>query len=171
MATQTYCTRTELEEIAAQHGIDAFVDDDRDGLVSTTEETYVTAAIRRAASKINFKLARRYKQSDLVGNDFLKDANAWLGICEIMRRRANPQIDSWQSQCDEFTDMLDEIQAERADIPGLVESIEHIGTVSNHRPERWRGTMKARVSRQESTGADPQESRKRKTSIRKRDGS
>lgn len=165
MAVQTYCDRDDLEAIVSKHGVDAFVDDDQDGLISATEETYVTFAIERAATQINMYLQRRYKAADVVNNDWLTGANAALAVCLIVKRRGNPDITSLTEECDDYTGWLDGIKNKEFDLPNQSPSVDNTPTVSNFRVELWRSTMKPRVSRQESTGSDPDKSRLRKTAV------
>lgn len=169
MAVQTYCVRADVEAIISKHGVDAFVDDDQDGLVSTTEESYVTAAIERAATKINFYLQRRYKQADIVSNDWLTFANAVMAACNTSTRRGNPDIASLQAECDDYIGWLEDIQNKQADLPNQTPSADFTATVTNYDVERARGTMPVRVVQAESTGEEPDTSRKRKTARQIRD--
>lgn len=165
MAVQTYCDRDDLDAIVSKHGIDAMVDDDQDGLISSTEETYVVFAIERAATQINMYLQRRYKAADVVNNEWLKGANAAMAVCLIVKRRANPSSPSLEEECDDYMGWLDGIKTKEFDLPNQSPSVDMTPTVSNFRPELFRSVMKPRVSRQESTGTDPDKSRLRKNAV------
>src|SRR6187401_805064 len=65
MATQIYCTKTDIEAIWPAATLLASVDDDTNGSLSATELGYIDRAIERAANFINARLEMRYALADL----------------------------------------------------------------------------------------------------------
>lgn len=161
MATTTYCVQSDVEAVLSEFGLSARVDDDRDDTIGTTEALIVTAMIRQAAGRMNSRLQKRYKLSDLVDNDWCKDTNAWIAARNFTLRRGGAPPTGLETMVQELFSELDSIRDNDADVPDISESFEAIPTVSNFTVEPFRRHAKVRVIERISTGEKPAGNRKR----------
>lgn len=161
MATTTYCTQADVEAVLSEFGVLARADDDRDDTLGTTDAASVTAMIRMAAGRMNSRLQKRYKLSDLVGNDWCRDTNAWIAARFLCARRGMAPPDSLEIIVQELFGELDRIRDNDADVSDIKESFEAIPTVSNFTVEPFRRHAKVRVIERISTGEKPAGKRKR----------
>ncbi len=168
MATTTYCLRADVESVLSAHAVDRMVDDDMDGAVEADEEAHVTTAIARAASRNNSRVQKRYKLADLSGNDWMTFVNASIAAQTLSRRRGNGVPPSLQEEVDEYLSDLDDIRADRIDIPEQASSFDYAPAVSNFEVQRGFGLAPVRVSTQLSTGADPDSSLRRYIAFQRR---
>ena len=168
MATTTYCLRADVEAVLSVHGVNRMADDDMDGVVEAVEEAYVTTAIERAASRINSRITKRYKLSDLSSNDWMRFVNASVAAQLLARRRGNSVPPSLQEEVDEYFADLTDIQAGRLDLPEQAASFDFAPTVSNFEVRRGCGAVPVRVSIETSTGDDTASSLKRFLAFRGR---
>ncbi len=161
MATTIYCTQSDVEAVLSEFGFLARIDDDRDDTIGTTEAAIVTAMIRKAAGRMNSRLQKRYKLSDLVNNDWCKDTNAWLAAWYVTARRGGAAPPGIAEEYNNLLTELDAIRDNDADVPDISESFEAIPTVSNFTVEPFRRHAKVRVIERISTGEKPAGNRKR----------
>src|SRR5438067_7386864 len=129
--TQTYCTRSDIEAIWPPASVLASVDDDGNGMLSVTEEAYITRAIERAANFINARLEQRYRLSDLAANTWCRDANAALAAYWLSTRRADPPPAHLQQQYDAYVAELADIAAGKSKVPQATESFDLTPSVTN----------------------------------------
>lgn len=116
MATQTYCTLSDIESIVSSHVLLRILDDNEDGTSSTAENVRLTNAIEQAASQINVQLKARYRLTELVGSDWCKWCNAWLAVSILVRRRGNPELSSIEEEADRWREQLDSVRLGRISI-------------------------------------------------------
>src|SRR5438093_13174295 len=120
--TQTYCTRSDIEAIWPPASLVASVDDDGNGTLSATEESYITRAIERAANFINSRLEMRYRLTDLATSTWCRDANAAIAAYWLATRRGAAAPAQLQQQYDAYVAALAEIAAGRLKVPQQAES-------------------------------------------------
>lgn len=160
MPTQTYCTRADVEALWSATALVRSVDDDADGTLSATEESYIDRAIERAANRMNSHLEMRYRLIDLATNTWCRDANSLLAAYLLATRRGNPAPDQLQEQYEQLSGDLQEIRNGRLVVPQAGESLETIGTVSNFTVDPRRSHAKVRRVNETSTGSPPSAGRK-----------
>lgn len=163
MAIQTYCDRSDLEDIIGAAAVFASIDDDQNGVESASETLLVTRAIERAANKINGYVEHQYKLADVAANEWLTWANAVMACYALRTRRNNPAEQSITDDYNEVSRMLIEIRWGRDQLPNQAPSFNHLPTVSNFQPELNKGVMPIRVDEEESTGNTPSGAVKRFT--------
>lgn len=128
---QTYCTKPDIEALWTPAAVLASVDDDASGVLSATEEGYITRAIERAAERMNAYLEERYVLSELATNTWCRNTNAAIAAYLLSIRRGNSAPVPFQSQYDGLMSDLFEIAAGRLKVPQAKESVETIPSVSN----------------------------------------
>jgi len=131
MATQTYCTKTDIEAIWPAASLLASVDDDTSGSLSATEEGYITRAIERAANLMNARLELRYTLSDLASNKWCRDANAAIAAYWLATRRGDPAPAQLTQQYTAYVADLADIAAGKLKVPGAIESYDQTPGVTN----------------------------------------
>lgn len=131
MTTQTYCVKTDIEAIWPPAELLASVDDDINGILSATEDGYITRAIERAANAINSRLEIRYSLADLAGNAWCRDANAAIAAYWLSTRRGAAAPAQLQQQYDAYIAALDDIAKGRLKIPQAMESFDMTPGVTN----------------------------------------
>ena len=129
--TQTYCTRSDIEAIWPPANLLASVDDDANGTLSATEESYITRAIERAANFINARLEMRYRLTDLATSTWCRDANAAIAAYWLATRRGVAAPAQLQQQYDAYVAALAEIAAGRMKVPQQAESFAATPGVTN----------------------------------------
>ncbi len=150
----SYCDEDDVKSILSEHGVNAFTDDDLDGV---SDGTLVQDAIDRvAAIDIDFVLNQRYRLADLANNEWCRWANAILAACAITERRNMPGSESLSRLRTTILEQLKGIGQGARKLPGEPERFDHLPAVTNYHPERWRGDMPIRAVRERSTGDDPQ---------------
>jgi len=145
MSTQTYCTKADIEAIWPPADLTASVDDNANGILSATEEGYITRAIERAANAINSRLEMRYRIADLVGNEWCRDANAAIAAYWLSTRRGAAAPAHLQQQYDAYIAALEDIAKGRLKIPQAIESFDVTPGVTNfeiHLDEPYRKAQK-----------------------------
>jgi len=165
MATQTYCDRDDVEDILSDAGVLAMIDDDEDAAEAGTETLRITAAIERAAERMNFWLARRYTLRDLASNAWCKWANATLAALKLSTRRNNPAPQSLVDEANDIMEMCKAVAEQPlAVIPDQPESFDMRPTVTNPRVDRgfW-DESPVKVDPELSTGPKPADGIKRST--------
>jgi phage gp36-like protein len=141
MATQIYCTRSDIEAIWPPADVVASVDDDVNGTLSATESGYIDRAIERAANFINARLEMRYRLSDLAANTWCRDANAAIAAYWLSTRRGAAAPAQLQQQYDAYVAELVAIVAGSMKLPQQAESFDGMPGVSNFAirlDEPWR---------------------------------
>jgi len=151
----TFCTRSDIEAIWSPQAVLRAADDDHDGALSATEETYIDRAIERAAGRMSAALEMRYALADLDGNSWCRDASAALAAYLLATRRGNPAPDHIQEQYEAYLSDLDEIRLGRLKVPGVRETYEASPTVTNFDTQLTAGRSKVRRVHQTSTGQPP----------------
>lgn len=131
MPTQTYCTKADIEAIWPPANLISSVDDDTNGILSPTEDSYITRAIERAANLINSRLEMRYQLADIAANAWCRDANAALAAYLLSTRKSAAAPAHLQQQYDAYLAALDEIAAGRLKIPQAIESFDITPGVTN----------------------------------------
>jgi phage gp36-like protein len=129
--TQTYCTRADIEAIWPPTSLLASVDDDANGTLSATEESYITRAIERAANFMNAKLELRYRLTDLAANAWCRDANAAIAAFWLATRRGDPAPAQLAQQYDAYAAALSAIAAGWLKVPQASESFDTAPGVTN----------------------------------------
>jgi phage gp36-like protein len=109
----------------------ASVDDDGNGTLSATEESYITRAIERAANFVNARLEQRYRLSDLATNTWCRDVNAALAAYWLSTRRADPAPAHLQQQYDAYVAQLTDIAANKSKVPQALDSFDLTPSVTN----------------------------------------
>ncbi len=145
MATQIYCTKTDIEAIWPPAELLASVDDDGGGTLSATELGYIDRAIERGANFINARLEMRYRLNDLAANTWCRDANAALAAYWLSTRRGDPAPDHLQQQYDAYVTALTEIAAGRLKVPQQVDSFDTSPGLLNFEIDLGQPYRKARV--------------------------
>ena len=159
--TTTYGTRAGIESIMSPATLLAHIDDDQTGTESAGETAHVTNAIERAAVRINMAVSRQYDLADVTSNTWLVWANNVLAAEMLYARRGNPAPQSIMDAAKEIESLLTEIQWGRASLPEQVPSYDFGPAVTNFHVEPGRRIAPVRVSREESTGANPEPGVKR----------
>ncbi len=156
MAT-TYCTRSDVDFVLSNHGVDAAIDDNIDAAVSPTTETpFIADAIEQAADDMNAMIEQRYKLSDLSGNTWCKWANARLAAAALMTRRGNPLPPSLAGQVDQVQSVLEGVLAGSRKIPNQSDSFETIPASTNYLAKRAaRHSSPVQVDRDTTTRTAP----------------
>ena len=131
MSTQTYCTQSDIEAIWPPASLLASVDDDANGMLSPTEEGYITRAIERAANLLNASLEMRYRLADLAANAWCRDANAAIAAYWLSTRRADPAPAHLQQQYDAYVAQLADIAAGKSKVPQALDSFDLTPSVMN----------------------------------------
>jgi phage gp36-like protein len=129
--TQTYCTKADVEAIWPAASLLARVDDDTNGSLSATEESYITRGIERAANLINARLEVRYRVADLALNSWCRDANAAIAAYLLSTRRGAAAPAHLQEQYDAYVDALEDIALGKQKVPEQGESFSALPTVAN----------------------------------------
>ena len=160
MTTQTYCIKSDLEAILSPSTVLRLADDDETGTLSNDQEGYITAAIERAAGKMNSFLDTRYQLSDLASNQWCQDANAVIAIAYLAERRSNDIPASILREFNQYLSDLGDIQAGRMKIPQQLESVETIPTVTNFATDLRAKRNKVKRVDLTSTGSVPPSGRK-----------
>lgn len=155
MTVQTYCSTDNLKSIMGEAGFVAALDDEENGVLSAQAELYATAAIERAAVKINAMVRHQYILADVASNDWLKWANAAYAVYELRCRKMNPAEASVDDNYQEAKDMLVEIRWGRQQLPEQSPSFDYLPTVSNLKVVPKANPGPVRVDLQESTGSAP----------------
>lgn len=158
--TQTYCTKSDIESLWTPALLLASVDDDASGTLSPTEVGYITAAIERAAGRMNAYLEQRYKLADLAGNAWCRDANAAIAAYLLSIRRGTSAPAPFQLQYDALMSDLYEISRGLLCVPDVPQSLETIPIVSNFRIDPRHSRAKVRRVSEISSGSPPGGSRK-----------
>jgi len=160
MSVQSYCIKADLEAIASVTTIIRLVDDDEDGSLSQTEEGYVTAAIERAASRMNSYLQSRYRLSELTDSGWCRDANAVLALAYLFGRRGGSVPDDLVCEADRYLADFVSIRDGQLQIPQQAESLDMLPTVTNFDTDLRAHRTKVRRVEQTSTGSLPSGTRK-----------
>ncbi|HZL88953.1 MAG TPA: phage protein Gp36 family protein [Pirellulaceae bacterium] len=158
--TQTYCTKPDIEALWTPALLLASVDDDTSGTLSPTEEAYITAAIERAAGRMNAYLEQRYPLADLAGNAWCRHANAAIAAYLLSIRRGTSAPAPFQLQYDALLSDLYDISRGRLNVPEAPQTLEMIPTVSNFRIDPRHSRAKVRRVAEISSGSPPPGSRK-----------
>jgi uncharacterized protein DUF1320 len=158
--TQTYCAKPDIESLWTPALLLASVDDDSSGTLSPTEEGYITAAIERAANRMNAYLEQRYKLADLAGNAWCRDANAAIAAYLLSIRRGTSAPAPFQLQYDALMSDLYDISRGRLNVPQATQTLEMIPTVSNFRIDPRQSRAKVRRVSEISSGSPPGGGRK-----------
>lgn len=156
MAVVPYATRTELEHIWSEFGVDVRLDDDDDGVA---QSGLVAAVLEEATVKVNYHLLARYSVATLAASAWVKWAAANIAACLLARRRGNPIPEAMQADCDEYLDALKEIKAGSTDLPadaGLASpEFDSMPSVSNLTVDGRYRRRKVRRVASTSTGSPP----------------
>ena len=154
----TFCSQVDVDYIWSSQGVDWRVDDDETGSIEADEEaTWMTRAIEQGANEIVSLLSRKYLMEPLVGNKFLRDANAALAACWLARRRGNAVPGSIQMECDYYREWLKvyagygslELGLPPLTLPGAVPMFSAQPLVVSYAYDKWQ--QKAKVRRIEET--------------------
>jgi hypothetical protein len=135
-----------------------------DGAESAAETLIVTSIIERAAVEMNHALYQQYVLSELADNDWCKWCNATLTAYYLFQRRGNAPPASIIEDAQRFRESLEQIRWGRDSVPEQSPSFDHTPTVTNFRPEIHKTDNPVRVSKDESTGPEPEGNRKREYS-------
>ena len=152
MAAITYCVQADIESILSVAMVKRLTDDNEDGALSVTENSYVTDAIDVAATKMNATLEMRYTLSELAANDWCKWCNATLAAAVLSKRRANFVPPSIDSDAEEYKEVLKDIKAGKMKVPQASDSFGPLPMVSNMVIDMGNRHNKLRVDTSESTG-------------------
>jgi hypothetical protein len=163
MATQTYCSISNVEEVLSAQGATAFVDDDETGSRSTAEAAFATTMIEYAAERINMQIGMVYVLSDVVGNGWLKYANAYLAAGNLVQRRGMPLTPSLASQIDQIIEQLGQVVTGALRLPQQNPSFDTLPTVTNFKIDLSNADTATPVHVAASTGPAPVGNRKRFT--------
>ncbi len=128
------------------------VDDDEDGSNDATELTYITAAIDWGSSQIDCYLVKRYTLSDLSSSTFLKFINAVFAARNLAIRRWQNVPTAIAQMYDESVELLQDIARGYKDIPDVIESFNHMPTVTNYWTQFWSSVTPVRTQDCENTG-------------------
>jgi len=159
----TYCTTDDVRSLISIEGALAYSDDDESGANSAAELAYITAAIEWGASQIDFYLVRRYDLDDVTSSNFLKFVNVVFAARNLAVRRFQGIHESIGTLYDEAVEMLRDIKANRSDIPDVIESYNHLPTVTNYWTQFWSSSTPIRVVDGESTGSADWDGQKKRT--------
>ena len=133
-------------------GVEAFGDDDISGSLSATESGYLDFMIDKAASVLDLHLVKRYDLADLTTSNFMRFANAVLAARAIFARRGEGAPESVMREFDEFMDYLVAIRDNIMEIPDVIDSFNHLPTVTNFWTDFTKTVSPVRVQDAESTG-------------------
>ncbi len=150
----TYCTSADVQAIISIEAALSFSDDNESGDNSATELTYITFCIERAASVIDAYLVKRYALDDLTSSTFLKFCNAIMAAKYLTTRRLEGVATSIMEDYDEFIGLLKDIGQGLKDIPDVIDSFNHLPTVTNYWVQFTKGVTPVRVVDSESTGEE-----------------
>lgn len=89
-----YATRDDLVEWMSQAGLTGRVDDDGAGVISPDDEVFITKALYRATSRVNFYLLKRYSASDLATDWLVNEWTCCVASHTLACRRGNPSPSS-----------------------------------------------------------------------------
>jgi phage gp36-like protein len=131
MATQIYCTKSDIEAVWPAGSLLASVDDDSSGTLSATELSYIDRAIERAANFINARLEQRYRLYDLAANTWCRDANAAIAAYWLSTRKGAAAPAHLQQQYDAYVAALGDIVNGRIKLPEQAESFDVTPGVTN----------------------------------------
>ena len=161
MATQTYCTASDVKDVISDVGYDLTVDDNENGLIATAEDTYATNAIERAAANMNAYLGQRYVLSELASSDWCKWVNADWAAMLLFERRNNP-AGALEAKVAGHREMLEQIRDGHARVPDVVSSLAKRPSVSNFGVDRSRCDTPTPVDVAASTGGNQNGNLKRR---------
>lgn len=164
MASQSYCSRTDIENIMGPAAVLASIDDDQDQVESAADTAALTAIIDRAANEMNQMIRHQYVLADVAGNDWLVYAQATIVVYRLRTRRNNPAEGSVEEEYRSVMRLLKEVRWGREQLPDQSPSYDHLPSVSNFSPQLFRQDAPIRVSEEESTTTAPVGNRKRNTS-------
>lgn len=155
MATQTYCTREDIESVWTPTAVLHCADDDLSGTLSPTEEQHIARAIERAAGIMNGLLEVRYDLADLVASTWCRDCNAALAAYLLAIRRDEDLPAGIVAEYARYLRDLAEIRAGQQRVPQVIASDRHAPTVSNFAIDLRQSRAKVRRVRELSTGDAP----------------
>lgn len=121
-----------VQQLLSVEGLLYREDDDLDQLPEEINEVRVIDwCIDHASRKVDFYLGQRYDPSGFAANEWVKHATTVLAACAVTLRRGNPIPESLKALCDEWTEMLKQVQDGFAIAPGLIPLNNHPILVSN----------------------------------------
>lgn len=152
MAAIIYCVQADVESILGATFVKRRGDDNEDGALSTTELSYVTDAIDRAATTMNATLEMRYTLSELSGNDWCKWCNAIIAAVFVSERRGNNIPPSTAREYDKYQEDLKGIKSGKMKVPQASDNFGPSPMVSNMLIDMGNHRNQIRVDTSESTG-------------------
>lgn len=114
-----YCTLADIKELLSVNGTIGRADDDNDGSISATEQTYFDRAINWATSRVNLYCLAKYAASELVTSALV---NEWAVLCAaywLSCRRGNPPPGSFDDLYKSAIDDLKLIHSGSFQIPDI----------------------------------------------------
>lgn len=128
-----YCTQADIEAVWNPAAVLASVDDDSSGDLNATELAHLARAIDRASNEIDAWLARRYSPAALAGNAWCRDAAAVIAAYFLAIRTTDPAPTTLREQYLSRLSDLQEIAADRRDLPNLPRGAGELPALSNFR--------------------------------------
>lgn len=117
MSLVPLCSVDDVTSIISDFAVNANVDDNRTGELSTDERQFLADAIEQATSRIQFALAQWYNLSTLPGNTWLKWCCAVISAVRLFRRRGDTAPDGLINTYNEYVTDLQAVQDNKAIIP------------------------------------------------------
>ena len=121
-----YATRADVESIFSSQGIDWRLDDNDDATTGTTEQGYLTDAIREATDIVNQYALTHYDEAQLSTSRVVTRWTAWIACFLLSRRRGNEA---------QFTDEYLAITEELTRVRSGQQAIPRLATRANFFPQ------------------------------------
>lgn len=161
--SRAYCTKEDVDDILSEDGTEARYDDDHDAELSADELARIDRVIIRASVMVGSKLKRRFKtMAGFEGGnppastpESVRYMTAVIAAYYTSMRRGNPVSEEIRSLYREALEWLDKI-ARGDELPiDLHEQMDNTSFVSNFNVDGSYRTSKVRVTRPNSTRAEP----------------
>ena len=121
-----FTTRDELESIAAQAGVDLYVDDNDDGTVSAAEEELVDECIWEATDEMAMDLLHVYTHDVLETSQWVRRQTSYLALHKLSERRNNPSV---------YKGKIIKLEKKRRDIRNGLDYIPRIAPKDDYNPK------------------------------------
>lgn len=132
MATQTYCSISDVQAILGNYSTTRYLDDDEDTNLSSGESSNGDSCITMTASQMNAELFRRYRSADLASSDWCKYCNAYLAAQLIARRRGNAPPPALEDEAERYRTWLRDIRYGRMNLPDTPLGVDPTPGTSNY---------------------------------------
>lgn len=132
MATQTYCSISDVYSIMGTYFVTRSLDDDEDATLSAAESAYGDTCISIVASQMNSNLYRRYKADELVSSEWCKFCNMILVAPMIAKHRGNAAPQALEDEAERYRAWLKDIRYGRMNLPDTPLGVDPTPGTSNY---------------------------------------